>query len=261
MVSVAQTLIFSWVLLETYQSFPSFMSTTGNSSSTDPQSSSSSYSFSSPVCPIGFLPVTQKSSRVGMRKGGGRGRREEGRDDAHDRGGAGGVGVGTERNVSVTHTANISTVASGNVSAPSATSPMTLELRLADDDSVMASSVPPASPSPSQVSMAALIDEAAEVPSPSSPVLVSTPPPMSPSVSGTTDAGNTSLEEEPTGGNTTTTDNNVTRIVKESYGAWSFSRPSTRSWGSADCGCVVGTWVKFVPSTLPHGALPHHTLS
>nr|XP_045607724.1 uncharacterized protein LOC123764231 [Procambarus clarkii] len=59
-VSLVQTLIFSWVLLETYLSYHSAISSSVTDNTTS-ESSSESYYFTSATCPIGFLPVTMKT--------------------------------------------------------------------------------------------------------------------------------------------------------------------------------------------------------
>ncbi|KAK7066147.1 hypothetical protein SK128_028488 [Halocaridina rubra] len=63
LVSLVQTLIFSWVLVETYQSYQSaldYRTSSTDANSSLEESSSSTYSFNSPGCPIGFIPLTTR---------------------------------------------------------------------------------------------------------------------------------------------------------------------------------------------------------
>ncbi|XP_064093450.1 uncharacterized protein LOC135206130 [Macrobrachium nipponense] len=64
LVSLVQTLIFSWVLVETYQSYQTslnYQSSVEINSSMD-DSSSSTYTFDSPRCPFGFLAISGRYS-------------------------------------------------------------------------------------------------------------------------------------------------------------------------------------------------------
>ncbi|XP_053631543.1 uncharacterized protein [Cherax quadricarinatus] len=115
-VSLVQTLIFSWVLLETYLSYQSIISVTADNATSD--SSSASYYFSSATCPIGFLPVASKSNPTNFS------------DDYYEN-------EDSEDEDSTQQT--LLTVVGDTSSPPSSTSSLTLESRLEEISVVMSS--------------------------------------------------------------------------------------------------------------------------
>ncbi|XP_068213238.1 uncharacterized protein [Palaemon carinicauda] len=131
LVSLIQTLIFSWVLVETYQSYQSsinYQSSVDANSSMD-DSSASTYSFDSPRCPFGFLAISGKSDNESFEdgyedEGEGDEEKEEEKEDT--------MTQTTDSNETTSFTPETPTRTSSRISAQQA-SPLALELTLEED--------------------------------------------------------------------------------------------------------------------------------